>query len=146
MIHENLPAGQAMHSAVPVWLVYLPAMHGTQGPPLGPDEPALHVQLSTESLPDGEVAWVGQLEHAVVPICAAYFPAPHATHSASPSLAVCLPVHISDKESKGIACAEPNSPPNGRHEPGPHRPQRLLHEMDGHVGADAGVSKVQVQT
>ena len=58
-----LPAGQAMHSAALVWPLYLPAAHRTQVPPLGPDEPALHVQSSAESLPDGEFARVGQLEH-----------------------------------------------------------------------------------
>ena len=60
---ELLPAGQAMHSAEPVWPLYLPAAHRAQVPPLGPDEPALHVQSSAESLPDGEFAWTGQLEH-----------------------------------------------------------------------------------
>ena len=58
-----LPATHAMHSAAPAWLLYLPATHGTQGLPLGPDDPALHVQSTAESLPDGEFAWVGQLEH-----------------------------------------------------------------------------------
>ena len=90
---ELLPAGQAMHSAEPVWLLYLPAAHRVQVPPLGPDEPALHVQSSAELLPDGEFAREGQLEHAVVPSCDAYFPAPHSMQSASPSLAVCLPAH-----------------------------------------------------
>ena len=55
-LEVDLPAGQAMHSAAPVWLLYLPATHGTQVPPLGPDEPTLHVQSSTESLPDGAFA------------------------------------------------------------------------------------------
>ena len=76
-----LPAGQAMHSAEPVWLLYLPAAHRAQVPPLGPDEPALHVQSSAELLPDGEFAREGQLEHAVVPSCDAYFPAPHSMQS-----------------------------------------------------------------
>ena len=83
-----------MHSAEPVWLLYLPAAHRAQVPPLGPDEPALHAQASAESLPDGEFARAGQLEHAVADNGdTAYFPAPHVTQSASPSLAVCLPAH-----------------------------------------------------
>ena len=82
-----LPAGQAMHSAVPVWLLYLPAMHGTQAPPLGPDEPALHVQSSTESLPDGEFAWVGQLEHVEEEELAAYVPAQQFAHDTEPDVA-----------------------------------------------------------
>ena len=77
-----------MHSVAPAWLLYLPAVHRTQVPPLGPDEPALHVQASAESLPDGEFAREGQLEHAVDDGDAAYFPAPHATQSASASLPV----------------------------------------------------------
>ena len=60
-------------------------------PPLGPEKPALHVQSSTESLPDGEFAREGQLEHVVVPSCDVYFPAPHSMQSASPSPAVYLP-------------------------------------------------------
>ena len=55
-LESYLPAGQVMHSAAPVWLLYLPATHSTQVPPLGPDEPTLHVQSSTESLPDVEFA------------------------------------------------------------------------------------------
>ena len=87
-----LPAGQTMHSAEPVRLLYFPAAHRAQVPPLGPDEPALHVQSSAESLPDGEFARAGQLEHAVADKgAAAYFPAPHSMQSASPSLAVYLP-------------------------------------------------------
>ena len=50
-----------MHSVSPAWLLYLPAAHRTQVPPLGPDEPALHAQASAESLPDGEFARAGQL-------------------------------------------------------------------------------------
>ena len=98
---ELLPAGQAMHSAAPVWLLYLPAAHRTQVPPLGPDEPALHVQSSDASLPDGELAWAGQLEHAVADKRdAAYLPVPHVTQSASPSLAVCLPAHSGKSASR----------------------------------------------
>ena len=53
---EYIPAGQAIHLAEPVGLVYLPATHSTHAPPLGPDKPALHVQSSAESLPDSEFA------------------------------------------------------------------------------------------
>ena len=53
---EYLPTGQAIHSAEPVSFVYLPSTHSTHVPPLGPDEPALQVQSSIESLPDSEYA------------------------------------------------------------------------------------------
>ena len=78
-----LPAGQAMHSAEPVWLLYLPAAHRAQVPPLGPDEPALHVQSSAESLPDGEFAWAGQLEHVDEEL-AEYVPAKQFAHAVVP--------------------------------------------------------------
>ena len=74
-----MPTGQATHSVDPAWLLYLPTAHRTQVPPLGPDEPALHVQLSAESLPDGEFAWVGQLEH-VDDELVEYLPATHVVH------------------------------------------------------------------
>ena len=74
-----------MHSVEPVWLLYLPAAHRAQVPPLGPDEPALHVQSSAESLADGEFAREGQSEHVEAEL-AEYFPAPHSMQSASPSL------------------------------------------------------------
>ena len=74
-----LPAGQAMHSAEPVWLLYLPAAHRAQVPPLGPDEPALHVQSSAELLPDGEFAREGQLEHVEEEL-AEYLPVTHVVH------------------------------------------------------------------
>ena len=74
-----LPAGQAMHSAEPVWLLYLPAAHRAQVPPLGPDEPALHVQSSAESLPDGEFAREGQLEHVEEELVE-YLPVTHVVH------------------------------------------------------------------
>ena len=84
-LKECLPAGQTIHSAEPAWLLYLPAAHRTQVPPLGPDEPALHVQSSAESLLDGEFAKARQLEHAVADNGAtAYFPAAHFVHSEAP--------------------------------------------------------------
>ena len=74
-----LPAGQAMHSAEPVWLLYLPAAHRAQVPPLGPDEPALHVQSSAELLPDGEFAREGQLVHVEEELVE-YLPVTHVVH------------------------------------------------------------------
>jgi hypothetical protein len=76
-LEAYLPAGQVMHSAAPVWLLYLPAMHGTQVPPLGPDEPALHMQAVKAELPAGASECVGQskqVESAVAPTAAEYLP------------------------------------------------------------------------
>ena len=72
-----------MHSVEPVWLLYLPAAHRAQVPPLGPDEPALHVQSSAESLPDGEFARAGQLEHVDEEL-AEYVPAKQFAHAIGP--------------------------------------------------------------
>ena len=67
--------------------------------------PAAHAtQSDSASLPvDARCLPAAQSTHAVADNgAAAYLPAPHATHSASPPLAVCLPVHrqwqISAKE------------------------------------------------
>jgi hypothetical protein len=60
--------------------VYFPATHSTHVPPLGPDEPALHVQSSAESLPDSVFAKAGQLEHVesdIAPDVIEYLPAAH---------------------------------------------------------------------
>ena len=88
-----------MHSVEPVWLLYLPAAHRAQVPPLGPDEPALHVQSSAESLPDGEFAREGQLEHVEEEL-AEYLPVTHVVHVYE-ELAEYLPAkwRISAKES-----------------------------------------------
>ena len=72
-----------MHSAEPVWLLYLPAAHRAQVPPLGPEEPALHVQSSAESLPDGEFAREGQLEHVDEELTE-YVPAKQFAHAIAP--------------------------------------------------------------
>ena len=82
-----------MHSAEPVWLLYLPAAHRAQVPPLGPDEPALHVQSSAESLPDGAFAWAGQLEHVEEELVVEYLPATHVVHVEDEELAAYLPAH-----------------------------------------------------
>ena len=62
-----LPAGQAMHSAEPVWLLYLPTVQLVHGPPSGPLEPALHVHALLLALPEGEVERDGQLEQMAEP-------------------------------------------------------------------------------
>ena len=82
-----LPAGQAMHSAEPVWLLYLPAVQLVHGPPSGPLEPALHVHALLLALPEGEVERDGQLEQVSEPVLILYVPATHAVH-VPPSLPV----------------------------------------------------------
>ena len=90
-----------MHSAAPVWPLYLPAAHRTQVPPLGPDEPALHVQSSAESLPDGEFARVGQLEHVEEEELVEYLPATQLEHVDEEELAEYSPathaIHVDEE-------------------------------------------------
>ena len=43
-----------MHAAGPGWSLNFPASHCEQGPPLGPVDPELQVQVVTDVLPVGE--------------------------------------------------------------------------------------------
>ena len=77
---EYLPTGQAIHSEEPVSFVYLPATHSTHVPPLGPNEPALHVQSSAESLPGSEYFPAMQSVHWEAPAVGEYLPAAQGVH------------------------------------------------------------------
>jgi len=50
---ESEFARQASHTAAPVSALYVPAAHCEHVPPLGPDEPASHWQLSSAVLAAG---------------------------------------------------------------------------------------------
>jgi hypothetical protein len=62
---EYVPAPQFVQVAVPVNVLYFPARHGSHGPPFGPVDPALQVQLVplTELRRAGELEFVGQSVH-----------------------------------------------------------------------------------
>lgn len=64
-----------MHGAVPLNLLYIPAMQPRQGPPSGPSYPARHMHASEELLARGAKEPSGQEEHADAASCAPYFPA-----------------------------------------------------------------------
>ncbi len=51
-----------------------------QGPPFGPENPALHWQLVTAGLPAGEAEFARQSVHAALPLLALYLPAAQAAH------------------------------------------------------------------
>jgi hypothetical protein len=95
LVKAVLPAGelefdgQAMHVklgdavAVPVNTLYVPATHAelltAHGPPFGPVDPVLQVQLVKAALPAGELAFDGQALHvelAAAPTAVEYVPAP----------------------------------------------------------------------
>jgi hypothetical protein len=95
-------AGQAVHAAVPIDALYLPASHAMHGPPFGPVAPALQVQFVKAALPPGELEFDGQALHvelAEAPTAVEYVPAPQSVHSAAPVKALYLPgthaVHVS---------------------------------------------------
>ena len=71
-----------MQTPDPAVLLYLPASHAVQFPPLGPDQPALQVQSVKAVLCAGELESAGQLLHSVDPAELLYLPATHAVHVA----------------------------------------------------------------
>jgi hypothetical protein len=97
---EYLPAAQLVHPALPLVSLYVPAPHGTHGPPSGPECPALHVHAKDEVLIAGELEFRGhtpqldadeaptvlecvpdpQLEQSALPLAILYVPATHAEH------------------------------------------------------------------
>ena len=64
---EYVPPAQRVQDAGPGELLYVPAMHISQGPPSGPDEPALQVQAVEPGLPDGEFDLAGHACLSAVP-------------------------------------------------------------------------------
>ena len=81
--YEVDPVGQLEHDAEPETLLYLPVVHREHGPPFGPDEPVLHVQVW---LPDGALELEGQLVHVAEDVAAGVgenFPLGHAVQSST---------------------------------------------------------------
>ena len=66
-IVEYVPPAQRVQDAGPGELLYVPAMQISQGPPSGPDEPALQVQAVEPGLPDGEFDLAGHACLSAVP-------------------------------------------------------------------------------
>jgi hypothetical protein len=63
---EYFPAPQLVHAADPVNDLYFPVTHATHGPPSGPVDPALQVQLVKAVLPGGELEFDGQSLHVML--------------------------------------------------------------------------------
>ena len=61
-------------------VAYLPWPHSVQGPPLGPDVPALQVQAVKSVLAGSEMESLGHPPHAALPACSLYVPAAHGVH------------------------------------------------------------------
>jgi len=56
--------GQSLHAALPVSVLYSPAAHMVQAPPLGPVNPASHLQSSLVLLASSNFELRGQLEQS----------------------------------------------------------------------------------
>jgi hypothetical protein len=91
---EYVPAVQLLQRAEPVDALYLPASHAVHGPPSGPVDPALQMQLVKAALPAGELEFDGQSLHvelAEAPKSVEYVPVPQYVHAADPVNALYCP-------------------------------------------------------
>ena len=92
-VAEYVPAPQSVQTALPVAILYFPATHATHGPPLGPVNPTLHVQLVDTVQPLHEAPELaGQAAHATVrPVVLEKVPAVQAVHAALPVVSLYVP-------------------------------------------------------
>jgi len=82
---ENVVARQSVHAALPVVVLYFPAVQAVQEPPpFGPVNPALQMQFVTPSLAMGEVLLVGHAVHWLLPTTFFHVPAGHGVHELVP--------------------------------------------------------------
>ena len=90
---EYLPVTQSVHASGPATPLYVPARHLVQGPPLGPDDPALQVQSACSSLAAGALEFGGHVWHTsdVAPTTIEYLPSKQLVHEASPVAILYVP-------------------------------------------------------
>jgi hypothetical protein len=90
---EYLPVTQSVHASGPATPLYVPARHLVQGPPLGPDDPALQVQSACSSLAAGALEFGGHVWHTsdVAPTTIEYLPSKQLVHEASPVATLYVP-------------------------------------------------------
>jgi hypothetical protein len=74
---EYCPCAHGEQVALPVDVLYVPGSQTAHGPPFGPEEPALQMQLAKVPLPSGEYEFEGHPVQAEAPD-SEYSPAPHA--------------------------------------------------------------------
>ena len=72
-----------LHPDVPPAELYLPAVHSTHGPPMGPVEPAAHwsEHETDDVLPGGEVLPKSHSMHKSSPEVVLYLPDTHMSHA-----------------------------------------------------------------
>ena len=61
-------------------VLYVPDAQSAHGPPSGPVEPALQVQLLMVVAPPSEPEFIAQIEHAAEPATDLNLPATHSAH------------------------------------------------------------------
>lgn len=90
---EYLPGIHPVQSALPVYVLYLPATHCVHVPPSGPEEPALQMQFVETPLPANEYEFVGQSPHVsdAAPTVVEYFPTPQSVQTTVPVDVLYLP-------------------------------------------------------
>jgi hypothetical protein len=91
---EYVPASQSEQVAFPVNVLYLPISHAAHGPPFGPVDPALQVQLVKAELPAGELERDGQepqYSDPIAPTAVPRYPALQSVHAADPVVTLCFP-------------------------------------------------------
>lgn len=84
MLGELELVGQAVHTALPVVVLYFPVTHAEHAPPFAPVYPTINVQAATAELGLGELELAGhgrQVSTAVAPNIAEYVPVAHDVHA-----------------------------------------------------------------
>ena len=125
---ENLPAAHSTHDAEPGRSLNVPAAHAKQGPPLGPVNPALQLQLLSEKLPAEDEEFGAHTLHTLEPAMGANLPTMHAMHTPCPNPSLNFP-----------AAHASHAPPSGPVKPAMHLHSVTLAlpspetEFDGHA-------------
>ena len=106
---EYWPDKQLLQATSPGAVLYCPAMHSLQVPPLGPVEPALQVQAVKTELPSRDFEFVGHPKHvetSVAPTAAEYVPISQPMQLAGPTSALYFP----GTHSKHVPPSSPDEP------------------------------------
>ena len=120
------PAGQLMHS--PVQLLNFPATHASQGPPLGPEKPAMH---SHRMEPRALLAPKGQPSHGPDPGFVLKVPASQSVQN--PGSPVCPAGHKSEQSLTSILPrGDNNDPGHMEHASLDHAPNNEEYVPRGH--------------
>ena len=65
---DVVEGGHVLHKALPMVSLYVPATHGAQTPPFGPENPPLHTHSDLSTLSTSESEFAGHSVHVALPI------------------------------------------------------------------------------